>query len=86
MRPPPTHIPENFSRTYQELLTLRRLAFGLKGIVETLRQEILQSGVVGMDETTVHVLDRTLEGKSHQGYFWTMGSKDAVVYRFDPGR
>ena len=53
---------------------------------EAIRQEILQSGSVGMDETTVHVLDRTLEGKSHQGYFWTMGSKDALVYRFNPGR
>ena len=58
----------------------------VKGIVATIRQEVLQSGVVGMDETTVHVLDEALEGKSHQGYFWTMGSKDAVVYRFAPGR
>lgn len=58
----------------------------VKGIVEPIRQEVLQSGIVGMDETTVRVLDEALEGTSHQGYFWTMGSKDAVVYRFDPGR
>jgi len=58
----------------------------VKGIVEPIRQEVLKSGLVGMDETTVRVLDEALKGTSHQGYFWTMGSKDAVVYRFDPGR
>jgi len=58
----------------------------VKGIVEPIRQEVLRSGVVGMDETTVRVLDEALEGTSHQGYFWAMGSKDAVVYRFDRGR
>lgn len=58
----------------------------VKGIVEPIRLEILKSGLVGMDETTVSVLDEALEGKSHRGYFWTMGSQDAVIYRFDPGR
>jgi transposase len=58
----------------------------VSGIVEPIRQEVLASGVVGMDETTVKVLDEALPGKSHQGYFWTMGSQDAVVYRFDSGR
>ena len=56
------------------------------GIVEPIRREVLKSGIVGMDESPVNVLDDALEGKSHRGYFWTMGSKDAVVYRFDPGR
>lgn len=58
----------------------------LKGIVEPIRQEVLAYGIVGMDETTVNVLDETLKGKSHRGYFWTMGNKNAVVYRFDRGR
>jgi transposase len=58
----------------------------VKGIIEPIRQEVLASGVVGMDESPVQVLDDTLPGKSHRGYFWTMGSKDAVVYRFDEGR
>lgn len=58
----------------------------VKGIVEPIRVEVLESGLVGMDETTVSVLDDTLKGESHRGYFWTMGSKDAVIYRFDPGR
>jgi len=39
-----------------------------------------------MDESPVNVLDDALVGKSHRGYFWTMGSQDAVVYRFDAGR
>jgi hypothetical protein len=39
-----------------------------------------------MDETPVSVLDPELKGQSHRGYFWTMGSKNAVIYRFDPGR
>lgn len=58
----------------------------VKGIVEPIRQEALASGLVGMDETTVNVLDEALPGKSHRGYFWSMGSQDAVVYRFDSGR
>ena len=58
----------------------------VKGIVKPIRMEVLSSGLVGMDESPVNVLDNTLEGKSHRGYFWTMGSIDAVVYRFDPGR
>lgn len=58
----------------------------VKGIVEPIRREVLASGIVGMDESPVNVLDEALEGKSHRGYFWTMGSKDAVIYRFDPGR
>jgi transposase len=58
----------------------------VKGIIEPIRREVLASGLVGMDESPVNVLDDTLAGKSHRGYFWTMGSKDAVVYRFDKGR
>jgi transposase len=58
----------------------------IQGIVEPVREEVLESGLIGMDETTVSVLDDKLKGTSHRGYFWTMGSKDAVVYRFDPGR
>ena len=55
-------------------------------LVEPIRQEALATGLVGMDETTVNVLDKALPGKSHRGYFWSMGSQDAVVYRFDSGR
>jgi transposase len=58
----------------------------VKGILEPVRLEVLESGLVGMDETTVSVLDEKLKGMSHRGYFWTMGSKSAVIYRFDPGR
>jgi transposase len=58
----------------------------VKGIVEPIRQEVLSSALVGMDESPVNVLDETLKGASHRGYFWTMGSQDAVVYRFDAGR
>jgi len=58
----------------------------VKGIVEPIRREVLQYGIVGMDESTVQVLDEALDGKSHRGFIWTMGSPEAVVYRFDPGR
>jgi transposase len=58
----------------------------LQGLVEPIRQEILESGMVCMDETQVKVLDEKLQGKSHQGYFWCMGSETAVVYRFSPSR
>lgn len=58
----------------------------VKGIVEPIRREVLASGIVGMDETTVNVLDEALPGKSHRGFFWSMGSRDAVVYRYDTGR
>lgn len=58
----------------------------LQGLVEPIRQEVLESGMVCMDETTVKVLDEKLTGKSHQGYFWCMGNETAVLYRFSPSR
>lgn len=58
----------------------------LSGIVEPIRQEVLRSGLVGMDETPMPVLDENLKGKTHRGYFWTLGSEDAVLYRFSAGR
>jgi transposase len=58
----------------------------VQGLEEPIRQEVLQSAIVCMDETTVKVLDEDLKGKSHQGYFWCMGSEKAVLYRFTPGR
>jgi transposase len=37
---------------------------------DRLRALTLESGYVQADETTISVQDRTLKGKTHQGYFW----------------
>ena len=43
-----------------------------------LKLEILKSGYIHVDETTIKVLDKTKKGTTHRGYFW--------VYNNSPGR
>jgi transposase len=41
----------------------------VRGIIEPIRLDVTESGLVGMDETPVSVLDSELKGQSHRGYF-----------------
>src|ERR1017187_236588 len=47
-------------------------------LYEALKLEILKSGYIHADETTIKVLDKTKKGTTHRGYFW--------VYNNSPGR
>lgn len=50
----------------------------LTPLYEALKQELLKSGYIHADETTIKVLDSSKKGTTHRGYFW--------VYNNSPGR
>ena len=50
----------------------------LMPLYAALKIEVLKSGYIHADETTIKVLDKTKKGTTHRGYFW--------VYNNSPGR
>ena len=71
-----------------------KAAFHLRPVVDCLAAELKRSGKLGMDETTVRVLDPG-RGRTKTGYMWTMvrderpwsgADPPGVVYRYAPGR
>lgn len=50
----------------------------LMPLYEALKQQIINSGYIHVDETTIKVLDSSKKGTTHRGYFW--------VYNNSPGR
>jgi len=55
---------------------------------EAMNKELLSTGYVQADETTLKVLDGTKKGKSHLGYMWTYYNpeKKVVVFDYQKGR
>ena len=71
-----------------------RASFHLRPVVDCLAAELKRSGKLGMDETTVRVLDPG-RGRTKTGYMWTMvrderpwsgADPPGVVYSYAPGR
>ena len=71
-----------------------KAAFHLRPVVDCLAAELKRSDKLGMDETTVRVLDPG-RGRTKTGYMWTMvrderpwsgADPPGVVYRYAPGR
>ena len=71
-----------------------KASFHLRPVVDCLAAELKRSGKLGMDETTVRVLDPG-RGKTKTGYMWTMvrderpwcgADPPGVVYRYAPSR
>ena len=60
---------------------MAQCAVRLQPLYELLRQRVTQSGVINADETTVPVLDRTLDS-TRTGYFWTYISSGTYGYTF----
>ena len=69
-------------------------SFHLRPVVDCLTTELRKSGKLGLDETTVPVLDPG-RGRTKTGYMWTMVRDDrpwrgrappGVVYSYAPGR
>jgi len=60
----------------------------LEPLFKLLEEEVLNSGYLGADETPVKVLDPTIRGKTHRGYFWFYFShlKNLVLIHYDPTR
>jgi len=57
-------------------------------LYEALKEQILASGYIHADETTIKVLDKDKKGKTHQGYFWVYNNSPGKLVFFDyqPGR
>lgn len=60
----------------------------LEILYKELEDQVLSSHYIGADETTIKVLDPTLDGKSHQGYLWVYLAHDVnlVLFDYDPSR
>jgi transposase len=52
-------------------------------LYEALKSEVLQSGYVHCDETTIKVLDNDKKGKTHRGYFWVYNNSPGKLVFFD---
>ena len=51
-----------------------------------MKQQVLESGYVLSDDTSLQVLDKNIRKKSHKGYIWTYGNLEQVVYDYTTGR
>lgn len=60
----------------------------LNPLYEKLKQEVLQSNYLMMDETTMKVMDKDKKGTTHRGYFWAAQAPPAklVFFEYQPGR
>jgi transposase len=60
----------------------------LEPLYETLRQQVLSSTYLQVDETPIAVLDKQKKGQTHQGYHWVYYSpeKRLVLFDYRPGR
>ncbi len=71
-----------------------KASFHLRPVFECLKTELKTSSTLGLDETTVRVLDPG-RGKTKTGYMWTMARDErgwsgpdppGVIYEYAPGR
>ena len=60
----------------------------LHPLYEKLKQEVLDSNYLMMDETTMKVMDKSKTGTTHRGYFWAAQAPPAnlVFFEYQPGR
>lgn len=42
----------------------------IEPLADLMRRQVLKSGYLMVDETTIKVQDRAIKGKNHQGYYW----------------
>lgn len=60
----------------------------LQPLYDALKQEVLKSNYLMMDETTMKVMDKTKKGTTHRGYFWAAQAPptNLVFFEYQPGR
>lgn len=60
----------------------------LEPLYEALRQQVLSSTYLQVDETPIPVLDKQKKGETHQGYYWVYHApeKRLVLFDYRPGR
>jgi transposase len=57
-------------------------------LYDALRQEVLNTHSLGIDETPLKVLDKNKKGTTHQGYYWVYYNilNNLVLFNYQPGR
>lgn len=57
-------------------------------LYEALKAEILATGYIHADETTIKVLDKDKKGTTHRGYYWVYNHSPGklVFFDYEPGR
>lgn len=55
-------------------------------ISEAVKRQVLGSGYVLSDDTSISVLDKSNPGSSHRGYLWDYGNLEQVFYDYTPTR
>lgn len=57
-------------------------------LYEALKKEILATGYIHADETTIKVLDKDKKGTTHRGYYWVYNNSPGrlVFFDYEPGR
>ena len=48
-------------------------------LYDALRQEVLNTHSLGIDETPLKVLDKNKKGTTHQGYYWSLPAVEGVL-------
>ena len=57
-------------------------------LYDALRQEVLNTHSLGIDETPLKVIDKDKKGTTHQGYYWVYYNtlNSLVLFNYQPGR
>ena len=60
----------------------------LQLLYDALRQEVLNTHSLGIDETPLKVIDKSKKGTTHQGYYWVYYNtlNNLVLFNYRPGR
>jgi len=60
----------------------------LNPLYDKLKQEVLQSNYLMMDETTMKAMDKSKKSTTHRGYFWAAQAPPTklVFFEYQPGR
>lgn len=66
---------------------MKKLAISLNILYEALRQELMDSGYLQIDETFIKLIDPERKGKAQQAYFWVIRHPTrGVLFHFDHKR
>jgi transposase len=66
---------------------MKKLAISLTILYEALRQELIDSGYLQIDETFIKLIDPERKGKAQQAYFWVIRHPTrGVLFHFDHRR
>ena len=67
---------------------LKAVGILIELLYDALRQEVLNTHSLGIDETPLKVIDKNKKGTTHQGYYWVYYNtlNNLVLFKYQPGR